>query len=139
MRSSDWSSDVCSSDLSRTQIAALACKLSDFAFQGRTIGNAFICIACGSLCPRSPAMRLTFDALETLDAIEQQGSFAKAAEVLHRVPSAITYTVQKLASDLGVQLFEDRKSTRLNSSHSCASRMPSSACKKKYIYNYNVQ
>src|SRR3546814_7840720 len=26
---------------------------------------------------------------------------------------------------------EDRKSTRLNSSHQCASRMPSSACKKK--------
>src|SRR3546814_5430598 len=99
MRSSDWSSDVCSSDLSRTQIADLACKLSDVAFQGRTIGNAFICIACGSLCPRSPAMRLTFDALETLDAIEQQGSFAKAAEVLHRVPSAINYTVQKLRSE----------------------------------------
>lgn len=51
-------------------------------------------------------MRLTFDALETLDAIEQQGSFAKAAEVLHRVPSAVTYTVQKLESDLGVQLFD---------------------------------
>src|SRR3546814_9339599 len=27
----------------------------------------------------------------------------------------------------------DRKSTRLNSSHKCASRMPSSACKKKQI------
>src|SRR3546814_2571206 len=26
---------------------------------------------------------------------------------------------------------KDRKSTRLNSSHSCASRMPSSACKKQ--------
>src|SRR3546814_1898261 len=26
----------------------------------------------------------------------------------------------------------DRKSTRLNSSHSCASRMPYSACKKKH-------
>src|SRR3546814_4963842 len=26
---------------------------------------------------------------------------------------------------------EDRKSTRLNSSHKCAPRMPSSACKKK--------
>src|SRR3546814_10635190 len=26
---------------------------------------------------------------------------------------------------------QDRKSTRLNSSHKCASRMPSSACKKK--------
>jgi len=51
-------------------------------------------------------MRLTLDALETLDAIDQQGSFAKAAEVLHRVPSAVTYTVQKLESDLGVQLFD---------------------------------
>src|SRR3546814_2230829 len=29
------------------------------------------------------------------------------------------------------RLIRDRKSTRLNSSHSCASRMPSSACKKK--------
>lgn len=51
-------------------------------------------------------MRLTLDALETLDAIAEQGSFAKAAEVLHRVPSAVTYTVQKLESDLGVQLFD---------------------------------
>ncbi|WP_043114468.1 LysR family transcriptional regulator [Solimonas soli] len=51
-------------------------------------------------------MRLTLDALETLDAIDQQGSFAKAAEVLHRVPSAVTYTVQKLEADLGVQLFD---------------------------------
>src|SRR3546814_18092364 len=108
MRSSDWSSDVCSSDLSRTQIAALACKLSDVAFQGRTIGNAFICIACGSLCPRSPAMRLTFDALETLDAIEQQGSSAKAAEVLHRVPSALTYPVPTLESAPRVPTFKRR-------------------------------
>src|SRR3546814_2497421 len=29
---------------------------------------------------------------------------------------------------------QDRKSTRLNSSHYCASRMPSSACKKKNIH-----
>src|SRR3546814_2755807 len=32
--------------------------------------------------------------------------------------------------------FLDRKSTRLNSSHSCASRMPSSACKKNNKYTY---
>jgi DNA-binding transcriptional LysR family regulator len=51
-------------------------------------------------------MRLTLDALETLDAIEQHGSFARAAESLHRVPSAVTYTVQKLESDLGVSLFD---------------------------------
>jgi len=51
-------------------------------------------------------MRLTFDALIVLDAIDRGGSFSAAAETLHRVPSAITYTVQKLEDDLGVQLFD---------------------------------
>ncbi|MEJ2059419.1 MAG: LysR family transcriptional regulator [Gammaproteobacteria bacterium] len=51
-------------------------------------------------------MRLTLDALAVLDAIDRKGSFAAAAEVLHRVPSAITYTVQKLEQDLGVELFD---------------------------------
>src|SRR3546814_10584449 len=32
----------------------------------------------------------------------------------------------------------DRKSTRLNSSHYCASRLPSSALKKKLLYKHNV-
>src|SRR3546814_8582145 len=32
----------------------------------------------------------------------------------------------------------DRKSTRLNSSHSCASRMPSSDCKKKTSTHYHT-
>jgi len=51
-------------------------------------------------------MRLTLDALLVLDAIDRQGSFAAAAESLHRVPSAITYTVQKLEQDLDVALFD---------------------------------
>ncbi|MCK7579422.1 MAG: LysR substrate-binding domain-containing protein [Chromatiales bacterium] len=51
-------------------------------------------------------MRLNFDALIVLDAIDRGGSFSAAAEALHRVPSAITYTVQKLEDDLGVQLFD---------------------------------
>lgn len=51
-------------------------------------------------------MRLSFDALETLDAIASAGSFARAAERLHRVPSALTYTVNKLESDLGVAIFD---------------------------------
>ncbi|MDB5972138.1 MAG: LysR family transcriptional regulator [Hydrocarboniphaga sp.] len=51
-------------------------------------------------------MRLSLDALETLDAIEEAGSFARAAERLHRVPSALTYTVNKLESDLGVAIFD---------------------------------
>lgn len=51
-------------------------------------------------------MRLTLEALTVLDAIERKGSFAAAAEELHRVPSAITYTVQKLEDDLAVRLFD---------------------------------
>jgi DNA-binding transcriptional LysR family regulator len=51
-------------------------------------------------------MRLTLDALAVLDAIDRGGSFAAAAETLHRVPSAITYSVQKLEQDLDVALFD---------------------------------
>ncbi|MGE4260627.1 LysR family transcriptional regulator [Shewanella sp.] len=56
-----------------------------------------------------PAINL--DALKVLDAIDKKGSFAAAAESLFRVPSALTYTVQKLEQDLGSRLFE-RKGTR---------------------------
>jgi DNA-binding transcriptional LysR family regulator len=53
-------------------------------------------------------MRLSLDALLVLDAIDRKGSFAAAADELHRVPSAITYTVQKLEQDLDVPLFDRR-------------------------------
>jgi DNA-binding transcriptional LysR family regulator len=55
---------------------------------------------------------ITLDALEVLDAIDQKGSFAAAANALFRVPSAISYTVQKLEQDLDVVLFrkEGRRS-----------------------------
>ena len=49
---------------------------------------------------------LTLDALEVLDAIDRCGSFAAAGEELHRVPSAISYTVQKLEERLGVEIFD---------------------------------
>lgn len=49
---------------------------------------------------------ITLDALQTLDAIERRQSFAAAAEELHRVPSAVSYTVNKLEEDLGVALFD---------------------------------
>src|SRR5438105_15287181 len=51
-------------------------------------------------------MRLTLDALIVLDSIHRNGSFAAAANELHRVRSALTYTIQKLERDLGVTLFD---------------------------------
>ena len=45
------------------------------------------------------------DQLEVLDAIVRLGSFNAAAKSLHRVQSAISYSIKTLESDLGVALF----------------------------------
>ena len=52
---------------------------------------------------------ITLDALRAIEAIHQQGSFAGAARVLYKVPSALTYTIAKLESDLDVVLFDRSK------------------------------
>ena len=51
-------------------------------------------------------LRISLDALLTVDTIARRGSFSAAAKELFRVPSTISYTVSKLEEDLGVQLFE---------------------------------
>jgi DNA-binding transcriptional LysR family regulator len=51
-------------------------------------------------------LRLSLEALQIIDAIDRRGSFAKAGQELHRVPSTISYMVGKLEDDLGVQVFE---------------------------------
>lgn len=52
---------------------------------------------------------ITLDALRILDAIHRKGSFAEAAKSVFKVPSALTYTMQKLEADLGVALFDRKK------------------------------
>ena len=49
---------------------------------------------------------LTLEALQVLDAIDRKQSFAAAAASLNRVPSALSYTIQKLEQDLGVTVFQ---------------------------------
>lgn len=46
--------------------------------------------------------------LEVIDAVARSGSFTAAAAELHRVPSAISYTVRQLEEWLAVPLFERR-------------------------------
>ena len=53
-------------------------------------------------------MKLSLEALQVLDAIDRKGSFASAADELHRVPSAVTYSVRQLEDGLGVELFDRR-------------------------------
>jgi DNA-binding transcriptional LysR family regulator len=49
--------------------------------------------------------KLTLDGLELIDAIDRKGSFSAAAEVLHKVPSTVSYMVSRLEQDLDVALF----------------------------------
>ena len=49
---------------------------------------------------------ISLDALRILDAIERKGSFGAAAEAMHKVPSALSYTVNKLEADLAVALYD---------------------------------
>ncbi len=46
--------------------------------------------------------------LEVVDAVARTGSFTAAAAELHRVPSAISYTIRQLEEWLAVPLFERR-------------------------------
>jgi len=48
---------------------------------------------------------ITIEALQVLDTIDRRGSFAAAAEQLNKVPSALSYIVQKLEEQLSVTLF----------------------------------
>ena len=61
-------------------------------------------------------MNLSFEVLQVLDAVDRTGTFASAAETLHKVPSSLTYLVQKLELDLGVKLF-DRSGRRATLTH----------------------
>jgi len=49
---------------------------------------------------------INLDALIVLDSIARRGSFAAAANELYRVPSSITYAIQKLEDNLEVTLFD---------------------------------
>ena len=50
-------------------------------------------------------MRIDVDAFKVLEVVVEEGSFAKAAERLHKAQSAVSYQVKKLEQHLGVNLF----------------------------------
>src|SRR3546814_5511354 len=111
MRISDWSSDVCSSDL-----------------------------VWQALSPKYPGLSVCTSITTPAELLQRVGSYkALAAYRMHATVSAMALDVPVVGFEWDpkvLQLFTycgkreaciDRKSTRLNSSHSCASRMPSSA------------
>lgn len=50
--------------------------------------------------------RVTLEQWQALVAVVEHGSYARAAEALHKSQSSVTYAVQKLEAQLGVKAFE---------------------------------
>jgi DNA-binding transcriptional LysR family regulator len=50
--------------------------------------------------------RITLEQWQALVSVVESGSYAKAAEALHKTQSTVTYGVQKIEALLGVKLFE---------------------------------
>src|SRR3546814_6126961 len=101
MRISDWSSDVCSSDLRFPQLPEW---LQNFG----VLAN-YTYIDHGTELPEALA--------ETLPGQQRIAGVSN-----HIANASVFYENQSFSARLS-----DRKSTRLNSSTSCASRMPSSS------------
>lgn len=51
-------------------------------------------------------MRINLEVLLILDALDRHGSFAAAAQSLYKTPAALSYMVQKLESNLNLQLLD---------------------------------
>src|SRR3546814_6394854 len=100
MRISDWSSDVCSSDL---RTGALAAALLAVAADDHAASDAAAAVAAGV-------------ALVIVGAGMDDESGAVGIEQPAVALEARTDEVQRRAADL-VGFHQDRKSTRLNSSH----------------------
>jgi molybdate transport repressor ModE-like protein len=51
-------------------------------------------------------MKIDLDALETLQAIDEEGSFAAAAKRLHMTQSSVSYAIRRLEERLDVEVFD---------------------------------
>src|SRR3546814_2970478 len=138
MRISNWSSDVCSSDLRECD--------------GTAIGHA-AAGPCGlphpDVAPGDGELKRLYLLREhqnggwggklvatALDWLQREGPRTLWSGVWTENLGAQRFYARRGFTKVGEYAFpvrRDRKSTRLNSSHSCASRMLSSACKHKLI------
>src|SRR3546814_10093553 len=118
MRISDWSSDVCSSDLARGVRSLRRTHDGD--------PDSPPSLARGQLMNANPIPSPSPSSLEALNDWVADVAALTRPDRIHWCDGSDAEFDALVAA-----MQEDRKSTRLNSSHSCATRMPSSACKKK--------
>src|SRR3546814_8946678 len=119
MRISDWSSDVCSSDLKWTIDRA------------HDLGATVLCgpfhsafTVFSKQAPTEQEYEWSADVLRKAGDHAAQAGVLLTPEAVNRFECYLCNTMEQLTYLLEKT---DRKRTRLNSSHYCASRMPSSA------------
>src|SRR3546814_5677212 len=121
MRISDWSSDVCSSDLAF--VAAL--------------GGAANLVSVEACTTRLRLIVADQSAVDdaALSALGARGIILPSENAAQVVLGPVADLV---AEEVRGALAGDRKRTRLNSSHSCASCMPSTACKQRRHHYFAI-
>src|SRR3546814_8193723 len=118
MRISDWSSDVCSSDLGNAALQRRARARQGYI---RACKGSAIDIGAKNLLRRSIVICVIYGVSRPHHLRIEPGCLTDPGEVGRlTVLKHEIRNVERVSSG-------DRKSTRLNSSHYCASRMPSSA------------
>src|SRR3546814_8626923 len=117
MRISDWSSDVCSSDL-RIDLSPSLEAFTELTYTKRSVPAFQV--------PLSGEFGLYGYALSYVPATNPFNPFG--------VDVGVSYTFRNtgIFTNYSHDNYLDRKSTRLTSSPSCASRMPSSAITKHH-------
>ncbi len=81
-------------------------------------------------------LKLTLEAIQIVSTIAREGSFSAAAEILHKVPSTISYSVARLEEQLGVTLFRRNgpKVTLTPAGKPCWPRA-SGCCRRRATWN----
>src|SRR3546814_9296513 len=132
MRISDWSSDVCSSDLIPGLKNAQTAMATSGADDKMLIHFDAI---MGSMTPKERAKPDLINAKRKIRIANGSGTTEQQVNKvlkMHQEMSTAMKRIRKMGALKGLRaLFGrgggiDRKSTRLNSNHYCASRMPSS-------------
>src|SRR3546814_8165732 len=122
MRISDWSSDVCSSDLLSLAMRSDLTLAEQVAASGATWLDR-------ELIASEPVAAGTGFGLEIREAMEARSLHLEGAGLAQRRGTGFLFASDLITTPKGTetsQEIEDRKSTRLNSSHKCACRMTTS-------------
>src|SRR3546814_5774700 len=140
MRISDWSSDVCASDLQQgaTELISgiggiyIADRIAGRLFRPGSLVMSGIRQLPGvrAVAAMDKQYQLTLRAAQIgMRQAESRGEMGSAAfnSVMNFKSLGVQFNTALGAARKAVTRSSNRKSTRLNSSHSCASHMPSSA------------